>query len=103
MPHQLHGTALVPCQTDKSPSKKFGHWRLILPRTFEAEGALKTIPSDNYLRPDLEATLQSAQPMLYDLQADPNEENNMASDHPEMVAALRTQLDAHWTPKIAVP
>ncbi len=47
--------------------------------------------------------LQSAQPMLYDLQADPKEENNLASTHPEIVAALRTKLDAHWTPKIATP
>ncbi len=80
-----------------------GRWRLILPRTFEAEGVLKTIPSDKYLRPDLTATLQSAQPMLYDLQADPREENNVASKHPEMVAALRAKLDAHWTPKITIP
>ncbi len=80
-----------------------GHWRLVLPRTFEAEGALKTIPSDNYLTPDLKATLQTAQPMLYDLQGDPKEENNLASTHPEIVSALRTKLDAHWTPKIGTP
>lgn len=75
-----------------------GRWRLVLPRTFEAEGALKTIPSDRYLSPHLKATLQSAQPMLYDLQADPKEENNIASTRPEIVAALRTKLDTHWKP-----
>ena len=80
-----------------------GRWRLVLPRTFEAEGALKTIPSDKYLSPALKATLQSAEPMLYDLQTDPAEENNIASKHPEIVTKLRTKLDAHWTPKIASP
>ena len=78
-------------------------WRLILPRTFQAEGTLKLIPSDDYLKPDLQATLQDAQPMLYDLQADPKELTNRTSNHPEIVHALRTKLDAHWTPKIAAP
>ena len=80
-----------------------GRWRLVLPRTFEAEGALKTIPTDKYLPPYLTATLQAAQPMLYDLQTDSAEETNVASKHPEMVTKLRAKLDAHWTPKIATP
>ena len=80
-----------------------GRWRLVLPRTFEAEGALKTIPSDKYLSPALKATLLSAQPMLYDLQTDPAEENNLASKHPEIVTKLRAKLDAHWTPNTASP
>ena len=41
--------------------------------------------------------------MLYDLQADPKELTNLSSNHPEVVHALRTKLDAHWTPKIAAP
>lgn len=80
-----------------------GRWRLILPRTYEAEGTLKQIPSDQYLTNDLKATLEAAQPMLYDLQADPNEETNLAGTHPERVAALRARLDAHWIPKITTP
>jgi hypothetical protein len=80
-----------------------GRWRLVLPRTYEAEGSLKIIPSDKYLIPALKATLQSAQPMLYDLEADPAEEKNIASSHPEVVAKLRAKLDAHWTPKSAAP
>ncbi len=80
-----------------------GRWRLVLPRTYEAEGSLKIIPSDKYLIPALKATLQSAQPMLYDLEADPAEEKNIASSHPEIVAKLRAKLDAHWTPKSAAP
>lgn len=80
-----------------------GRWRLVLPRTFEAEGDLKTIPPDKYLRPELLVTLESAQPMLYDLQVDPSEESNIASTHTEIVATLQTQLNAHWTPKIANP
>jgi hypothetical protein len=61
-----------------------------------------TDPS-SHLRPDLKATLQSAQPMLYDLQNDPTEEHDIASDHPELVNARRVKLDAYWTPKIAMP
>ena len=76
-----------------------GRWRLILPRTFEAEGSLKTIPPDNYLKPYLIAALNAAQPMLYDLESDPKEETNIASQHPDLVAALRAKLDAHWTPQ----
>jgi len=76
-----------------------GRWRLVLPRTFEAEGKLKTIPSDSYLKPYLIATLEAAQPMLYDLKSDPQEETNVASQHPDIVTALRAKLDAHWTPK----
>ncbi|MEQ1827297.1 MAG: sulfatase [Pirellula sp.] len=78
-----------------------GRWRLILPRTFQAEGLLKSIPSDNYLTPDLRATLQDAQPMLYDIQADPKELVNLASSHAEVVVTLRAKLDAHWTPRIS--
>jgi uncharacterized sulfatase len=80
-----------------------GRWRLIIPRTFEATGPLKSIPSDKFLRPDLEATLISAQPMLYDLQADPSEDKNIAEAHPEIVATLRQELDKHWAPKVIVP
>lgn len=38
-------------------------------------------------------------PMLYDLEADPKEENNVANEHPEIVKALRIKLDAHWKPE----
>jgi hypothetical protein len=38
--------------------------------------------------------------MLFDLQNDPKEENNVAIQHSEVVSALRAKLDAHWTPKI---
>lgn len=78
-----------------------GRWRLILPRTFEAEGALKTIPPDKYLKPYLTDALKAAQPMLYDLESDPKEETNVAGQHPEIVGALRAKLDAHWTPRVA--
>ena len=77
-----------------------GRWRLVLPRTFEADGSLKIIPSDKYLRPDLEATLISSKPMLYDLQVDPKENNNIADSYPEVVSILRQKLDSHWTPQV---
>ncbi len=80
-----------------------GRWRLILPRTFQAEGLLKSIPRDDFLRPDLQSTLQDAQPMLFDLQDDPKEIRNLAADHPDVVTALRAKLDSNWIPKVASP
>jgi arylsulfatase A-like enzyme len=77
-----------------------GRWRLILPRTFQADGLLKSIPRDNYLTPDLQATLAEAKPLLFDLQSDPQELNNLADERPELVATLRAKLDANWTPKV---
>jgi uncharacterized sulfatase len=35
---------------------------------------------------------------LYDLKADPNEEKNVAADHPEKVKELSAKLDGWWKP-----
>jgi arylsulfatase A-like enzyme len=80
-----------------------GRWRLILPRTFQTVGRLKSIPSDSFLTPDLQATLRDALPMLYDLNSDPNELENVQATNPEIVLTLRSQLDAHWSPKVISP
>ena len=76
-----------------------GRWRLIVPRTWQAAGALQTIPADSYLTPDLRETLVAAQPMLFDVEADPREEKNLAATHPEITAAMLRQLDAWWKPQ----
>ncbi|MFO0939944.1 MAG: hypothetical protein U0930_04190 [Pirellulales bacterium] len=68
-----------------------------MPRTFEATGALKDIPPDDYLKPYLIEALKAAQPMLYDLESDPKEETNVFGQHPDTVATLRDKLDNHWT------
>jgi arylsulfatase A-like enzyme len=80
-----------------------GHWRLILPRTCEVDDSLKTIPRDSYLTPDLVATLTAAQPMLYDLSADPGENHNLADRHSDFVATFRSQLNALWKPRTTGP
>lgn len=36
---------------------------------------------------------------LYDLEADPTEEKNLAEEHPQQVAELRQLLDQWWTPE----
>ena len=36
---------------------------------------------------------------LFNLQLDPFEKNNLAADRPEIVDALRAELDAWWTPR----
>lgn len=38
-------------------------------------------------------------PELYDLSADPTEENNLAQTHPALVQTLTGKLDAWWTPR----
>jgi arylsulfatase A-like enzyme len=78
-----------------------GKWRLILPRTCEADATLQTIPRDSHLTPDLIATLTAAQPMLYDVEADPGEDRNLAVERPEVVAKLRKELDGLWKPVVA--
>lgn len=75
-----------------------GRWRLILPRTCEADPSLQKIPRDNYLTADLVATLEAAEPMLFDIQADPDEQRNLANVHPDVVQALRKELDTLWRP-----
>ena len=78
-----------------------GRWRLILPRTCESDAALHAIPRDNYLTPDLLATLTAATPMLFDVEADPGEDQNFADRHPQIVTKLRSELDKLWKPKTA--
>jgi uncharacterized sulfatase len=77
-----------------------GKWELIVPRTYQATGVLATIPQDAYLGRDLRRTLVAAQPMLFDLPADPYEANDLAASHPEMVEAMMHGLDALWKPKL---
>jgi len=76
-----------------------GRWRLIVPRTYQARGLLKTIPTDSYLTADLRDTLVAAQLMLYDVQADPREEHNLATQSPEIAAAMLHSLDDWWKPQ----
>jgi arylsulfatase A-like enzyme len=76
-----------------------GRWRLIVPRTYRATGALAAIPTDGYLTADLRQTLVAGRPMLFDVAADPAEDHDLAERHPEVVADLLTRLDAWWTPR----
>jgi uncharacterized sulfatase len=76
-----------------------GRWRLIVPRTYRASGALARIPTDSYLTADLRKTLVDAEPMLFDVRADPHEENNLSRQQPEITAALLRHLDALWNPQ----
>ncbi len=77
-----------------------GRWRLIVPRTHQATGALAEIPEDTRLTSELRRTLTAAKPELYDILADPLEEKNLADEHPDVVAGLLAKLNAWWTPVI---
>ncbi len=78
-----------------------GRWRLIVPRTSEADQRLQAIPRDSYLTGDLQTTLESAKPMLFNLDSDPGEDQDLADAFPEIVARLRRPLDQLWIPKVA--
>lgn len=45
--------------------------------------------------------IQDAKPELYDLIADPNEQHDLANQHPDKVQSLQQQLDAWWKPPTA--
>jgi arylsulfatase A-like enzyme len=77
-----------------------GRWRLILPRTAASGTVLPNLPRDKYLTPDLLETLTAAKPMLFDLNSDPAEENDLAAEQPEMVNTLTAHLNALWSPKL---
>jgi arylsulfatase A-like enzyme/thiol-disulfide isomerase/thioredoxin len=78
-----------------------GRWRLILPRTCEADTALHEIPADSYLTPDPRATLTAAKPLLFDILADPHETTDLAATHPRIVTELRARLNDLWMPGLA--
>jgi hypothetical protein len=39
--------------------------------------------------------------MLFDVEADPGEDQNFADRHPQIVTKLRSELDKLWKPKTA--
>ena len=74
-----------------------GSWKLVVPERlvaadprWEVEGAA--------LDDDSRAWLESGSPRLFDLAADSGENRDLAAEHPDVVADLRTTLDAWWTP-----
>ncbi len=66
-----------------------GHWKLTLWQ--DPHPSLKI---EKWRMPAPEEKL-----LLFDLQADPMEKNNLADRHPDRVAAMRTRLDAWWNPE----
>ena len=55
-----------------------------------------SLPKD--LDADSRAWLASGAPRLFDLEADPDENESVAADHPDVVARLARAIDAWWTP-----
>ena len=72
-------------------------WKLIVPGTAGAGGAL---PAEEAKRVDAHsrARYERGQVELFDVVADPDETTNVAAAHPDVVADLRTSLDAWWNP-----
>ncbi len=74
-------------------------WRLIVPRGASHSARLKHLPADDHIAPDLLKSAGSDVVELYDLLADPAEEQNLAEEHPRVVEGLLKQLDAWWLPE----
>ena len=72
-------------------------WKLIVPTSAGSGGAL---PGEEGKRidPDSQARYSRGEVELFDLEADPDETNNLAAAHPDIVGDLRTTLDAWWNP-----
>jgi arylsulfatase A-like enzyme len=69
-------------------------WKLIVPvaaRAFPAE-------EESLIDPESRARVARGEIELFDVEADPDETNNVAAKHPDTVAALRASLDRWWNP-----
>ena len=72
-------------------------WKLIVPATAGVGGRF---PSQEGRLVDSEsrARYERGEVELYDLTADPDEINNIAPSHPDIVVGLTQSLDARWKP-----
>ncbi|MGE0607612.1 MAG: sulfatase-like hydrolase/transferase [Pirellulales bacterium] len=74
-------------------------WRLIVPRGHSQSERLKAVPDDDHIAASLLANAAQDSVELYDLLADPAEEQNVADDNPRVVEEMLGQLDDWWLPK----
>ncbi len=72
-------------------------WKLVMPSTAGAGG---TLPAEEAKRidPHSAGRYERGEVELFDVVADPDETQNVATTHPDVVADLRASLDAWWTP-----
>ena len=72
-------------------------WKLIVPVTAGVGG---TFPAEEGRRvdPHSQGRYERGEIELFDVVADPDETRNVAARHPDVVADLRTSLDAWWNP-----
>ena len=75
-------------------------WKLIVPTSAGSGGA---VPGEEGKRidPESQARYARGEVELFDLEADPDETQNLARAHPGTVAELRASLDAWWSPAAA--
>ena len=67
-----------------------GRWKLVLPHTYRT---LRGQPGGREGVPVKYGTASVAEPELYDLQVDPSEGRNVASEHPEVVRELQIHAE----------
>lgn len=73
-------------------------WRLIVPRSHDGKNGWRAGSSDWRLTPDLVKTLEDGRPLLFDVLADPREEQDLSERHKERTRELLSKLDAWWSP-----
>jgi uncharacterized sulfatase len=72
-------------------------WKLIVPTSAGSGGALPG-QEGRLIDRESQARYARGEVELFDLDADPDETKNLAAAHPDIVADLRTKLDAWWNP-----
>jgi uncharacterized sulfatase len=74
-----------------------GAWKLVVPERLAAADPRLEVEG-TALDDDSRAWLEAGTPRLFDLATDSGENLDLAAEHPDVVADLRTILDAWWTP-----
>ena len=74
-----------------------GRFKLVVPERLAADDPRLAVEG-GALDGDSRAWLASGTPRLFDLEADPDENESVAADHPDVVARLARAIDAWWTP-----
>jgi arylsulfatase len=82
---------------DDGPEGAGRRWKLVVPGP---EGGRGTFPEgeDRWIDAETRGRFARGRPELFDLAADPFERDDVAAAHPDVVAALRADLDAWWRP-----
>ena len=91
------------CGAQTGPGQNHGAYLFDSPRQPLAAGDARIEAEGGALDEDSRAWLESGTPRLFDLDADSNENEDVAAEHPDVVDDLKMTLDAWWEPGRPAP